>query len=123
MFCPAVTCAGPTLRMCRSALVTMTVTGVSTVLEQFAAAGQVGSPPPLTVAVFVSVVPPAAAVGVTGIVKLTGVFGASGAAIVQVTCWMAAAQPPGNVPIVSVPGMLSTTVAVDVVAALPILVT
>src|SRR6185312_2097758 len=112
-FCPAVACAGPSLTMCRSAAVTTTVTGVPTVLVQFAPAGHVGSPPPLTVAVFVTVVPPAAAVGVTGIVKLTGAFDASGAAIVQVTCWIAAVQPPGSVPIVSVPGMLSTTIDVD----------
>ena len=46
-------------------------TGVVVVLLQFAPPGQVGSPPPLTVAVFDSVLPLAAAVGVTGITKLT----------------------------------------------------
>src|SRR5947199_393791 len=123
MFCPAVACAGPSLTMCRSAAVATTATGVPTVLVQFAAAGQVGSPPPLTVAVFVTVVPPAAAVGVTGIVKLTGALGARPAAIVHVTSWPDALQPPGSAPIASVPGMLSATIVAALVAALPMLVT
>jgi hypothetical protein len=58
---------------------------VVTVLEQFAAPGQVGSPPPLTVAVFVSVLPLAAAVAVTGMTKLTGDPVVKPAAIVHVT--------------------------------------
>src|SRR5579883_3166441 len=98
-------------------------TGVLTVLEQFAAPGQVGSPPPCTVAVLVSVVPLAAAVGVTGITKLTAVPVARPAAIVQVTVWPAAPQPGGSVPSARVPGITSVIVAVAVVAALPMLVT
>ncbi len=55
-----------------------------TVLVQRASAGQVGSPPPLTVAVFVTLVP-AARVGVTGITKLVLPPAARPAATVQVT--------------------------------------
>ncbi|GAA4796999.1 hypothetical protein GCM10023307_23560 [Lysobacter hankyongensis] len=60
-------------------------TGVGpSVSVQRAAAGQVGSPPPLTVAVLVTLVP-AASVGVTGITKLVLPPAARPAAIVQVT--------------------------------------
>jgi hypothetical protein len=99
------------------------LTGVITVLEQLLLAGQDGSPPPETVAVFVSVVPFAAAVGVTGIAKAAELPVASPAAIVHVTAWPLAVQPPGNVPMVSVPGILSVTVAVAVVGAVPVFVT
>jgi hypothetical protein len=98
-------------------------TGVLTVLEQFAVVGQVGSPPPDTDAVFDNDVPLAAAVGVTGITKLTELPVARPAEIVQVTCWPVAVQPAGNVPIVSVPGITSVIVAAAVVAAVPVFVT
>ena len=60
------------------------LSGVVTVLVQRAFAGQVGSPPPLIVAVFVTEAP-AASVGVTGIVKLVLPPAAKPAATVQVT--------------------------------------
>ena len=60
------------------------MTGVVTVLVQRAVAGHVASPPPLTVAVFTAGVA-AAAVGVTGMMKLVLVPAARPAAIVQVT--------------------------------------
>ena len=59
-------------------------TGVVTALVQRAFAGQVGSPPPLIVAVFVTEAP-AASVGVTGIVKLVLPPAARPAGTVQVT--------------------------------------
>ncbi len=55
------------------------------VLEQRPAAGQVLSPPPLTVAVFVTEPPLMAAVGVTGITKLVLPPAARPLATVQVT--------------------------------------
>jgi hypothetical protein len=96
---------------------------VVTVLEQFAAPGHVGSPPPETVAELVNVLPLAAAVGVTGITKLTGEPVARPAAIMHVTDCPDAVQPAGKVPSVKVPGMLSLTDDGAVVAALPIFVT
>ena len=98
-------------------------TGVLVVLSQCAWPGQVGSPPPETFALFVTVEPLAAAVGVTGIVKLTGVPTARPAGMVQLTLCPVAVQPAGSVPSVSVPGTVSLTVAIAVVAALPVLVT
>ena len=74
------------------------LTGVVVVLVQRAAAGHVGSPPPLTVAVFTAGLA-AAAVGVTGIVNALVALTARPAGIVQVTVWPAAVQPAGNVPI------------------------
>ena len=59
-------------------------TGVVTVLVQRALAGHVASPPPDTVAVFTTLAA-AAAVGVTGMMKLVLVPTARPAAIVQVT--------------------------------------
>ena len=97
-------------------------TGVFVVLlGQFEA--QDGSPPPLTFAVFAIVVPFAAAVGVTGIVKVTGVLVARPAAIVHVTTWPAAVQPDGIAPSVSVEAIVSLTVVTAVVAAVPVFVT
>src|SRR5262249_58243761 len=98
-------------------------TGVVIVLEQFVRPGQVGSPPPETVAVLLSVEPLAAAVAVTGTTKLTGALVARPAAIVHVTNWPDAVHPAGKLPSVSVLGILSLTVAAAVVAALPMLVT
>jgi hypothetical protein len=98
-------------------------TGVFTVLVQFEVAGHVGSPPPEMLAVFDSVVPFTAAVGVTGITKFTRLPGASPAAIVQVTAWPIAEHPPGSDPIVRPPGIVSVIVAVAVVAADPVLLT
>ena len=100
------------------------LTGVVVVLEQCVAAGQVGSPPPDTLAVLVRFWPLAAACGVTGMTKLTGEPVARPAAMVQVTTWPVATQAAGRgVPIVSVPGSVSLTVAAAVVAAVPVLVT
>ncbi len=59
-------------------------TGVVTLLVQRAVAGQVGSPPPLTLALFVTLAA-AAVVGVTGITKLVLLPAAKPAATVQVT--------------------------------------
>ena len=59
-------------------------TGVVIVGVQRAVAGQVGSPPPLTLALLVTL-GVAAAVGVTGIVKLVLPLAARPAATVQVT--------------------------------------
>jgi hypothetical protein len=94
-------------------LLTCTVgptTGVITVLLQRAAAGQVGSPPPITLAVLVTL-GRAAAVDVTGITKLTFAAGARPTAIVQVTVWPAAEQLAGMAPVVRLAGTASVTVA------------
>lgn len=56
-----------------------------TELVQWAAAGQVVSPPPLTLAVLVSVVPAAAAVGIAGMAKELTPPAARPAATVQFT--------------------------------------
>ena len=97
-------------------------TGVFVVLlGQFEA--QDGSPPPLTFAVFAIVVPFAAACGVTGITKLTGLPVARPAAIVQVTTWPVLPQPLGIAPSVSVEAIVSVTVVTSVVAAVPVFVT
>jgi len=93
-----------------------------TVLVQRAAAGQVGSPPPLIEAVFV-IDEPAAKVGVTGITKLVLPPAARPAATVQVTVWPAAVQPAGKVPIVKPVGIVSVIVAAAVVAAVPVFCT
>jgi len=98
------------------------LTGVVTVPEQRAAAGQVLSPPPLAVAVFVTE-GVAASVGVTGITKLAVPFTASPAAIVQVTVCTATAQPAGKVPMVRPLGIVSVTVVAAVVAAFPVFCT
>ena len=87
------------------------------------AVAHAGSPPPVTFAVFAIVVPLADACGVTGIVKVTGVFVARPAAIVHVTTWPVAEQPLGGVPTVSVEAIVSLTVVVAVVAADPVFVT
>ena len=94
-------------------------TGVVVVLVQCAAAGQVGSPPPVTVAVFTAG-EAAAAVGVTGITNAVVPLIARPAAIVQVTVWPAAVQPAGSVPMVRPVGIVSVTVAAAVVAAVPV---
>ena len=98
------------------------LTGVVVVLVQRAAAGHVGSPPPLTVAVFTAGLA-AAAVGVTGIVNALVALTARPAGIVQVTVWPAAVQPAGNVPIVRPAGIVSVIVATAVVAAVPVFCT
>ncbi len=75
-------CGGP-----KSSTASMlAATGVTTVLEQRAAPGQVGSPPPETEAVLVKLVPPAFAdAAVTGITKLVLLPAARPAAMVHVT--------------------------------------
>ena len=98
------------------------LTGVVVVLVQCAAAGQVGSPPPVTVAVFTTG-EAAAIVGVTGITKLVVPLTARPAGIVQVTVWPAAVQPAGNVPMVKPVGIVSVIVETAVVAAVPVFCT
>jgi hypothetical protein len=99
------------------------LTGVGpAVLVQCAAAGQVGSPPPVTDAVFVTL-GCAAVVGVTGITKLVLLPAARPDAIVHVTVWPAAVQPAGNVPSVRPVGIVSVIVATAFVAAVPVLLT
>ena len=95
------------------------LTAVVTVLVQCAAAGQVVSPPPVTVAVFVTL-GCAAVVGVTGITKLVLLPAARPDAIVQVTVWPALVQPAGNVPIVRPVGIVSVIVETAFVAAVPV---
>ena len=91
-----------------------------TVPVQRAAAGQPESPPPLTVAVLVTL-GCAAAVGVTGITKLVLLPAAKPAERVHVTVWPEALQPAGSVPIVRPVGMVSVKVAVAVVDEVPVL--
>ena len=99
-------------------------TGVFTVLWQFVVlVGQLASPPPITLAVLLNVVPLAEGCGVTGMTKATGVPVARFVAIVQVTVWPLAVHPLGSVPIVRLPGIVSVMVLVAVVAAVPMLVT
>ena len=103
-------------------------TGTVTLLLQRAggvgaAVAQLGSPPSRTVALFVTDRPLTAAVGVTGIVKLTGDPVARPAAMVHVTTWPVATQPAGTAPRVRPAGTVSLTVAIAVVAAVPVLVT
>jgi len=83
-------------------------------------AGQVGSPPPLTLAVLVTL-GTALIVGVTGITKLTAFPAptAKPAATVQVISCPVALQPAGKVPIVKPVGIVSVMVLVAVVAAVP----
>ena len=95
-------------------------TGVGpAVLVQCAAAGQVGSPPPETVAVLVTL-GCAAAVGVTGNTNDVLLPAARPAAIVQVTVWPALVQPAGSVPMVRPVGIVSVMVLAAVVAAVPV---
>jgi hypothetical protein len=98
------------------------LTGVVVVLVQRAAAGQPGSPPPLTVAVFTAG-EAAAAVAVIGMMKLVVALTARPAGIVQVTVWPAAVQPAGNVPMVRPVGIVSVIVDTAVVAAVPVFCT
>jgi len=97
-------------------------TGVVVVLLQRAAAGHVGSPPPLTLAVFTTGLA-AAIVGVTGITNVVVAFTAKPAATVHVTVWPAAVQPAGKVPMVKPAGIVSVIVAAAVVAAVPVFCT
>jgi hypothetical protein len=92
-----------------------------TVPVQRGAAGQVGSPPPVTLAVLVTL-DPAARVGFTGITKLVLPPSAKPAATVQVTAWPALVQPAGKVPMPKPAGMVSVIVDTAVVAAVPVLV-
>jgi predicted phage tail protein len=89
---------------------------------QWVADGQVLSPPPVTVALLLRLVPLAAGSGVTGITKLTLVPAAMPPATVQVTTWLAAVQAVGKVPIVKVLGIVSLIVAATLVDALPVFV-
>ncbi|MCY1375790.1 hypothetical protein D9M69_632300 [compost metagenome] len=84
------------------------------------AAGQVGLPPPLTVAVLVRPGAVAGAVGVTGITKLALAPFARPAGMVHVTVWPAAVQPAGSAPSVRPAGTSSVTVAAAVVAVVPV---
>ncbi len=87
--------------------------------------GQPGSPPPPTLAVLDTLVP-AAAVGVTLIVKVAVLPGATldrPAATLQVTSWLATVQPAGVPLMVRPAGTVSVTVACAVVAAAPVLLT
>ena len=95
------------------------LTGVVVVLVQCEAAGQLGSPPPVTVAVFTAGLA-AAAVAVTGITNAVVPLTAKPAAIVQVTVWPAAVQPAGNVPMVRPVGIVSVIVDTAGVAAVPV---
>ncbi len=92
------------------------------VSEQRAAAGQVGSPPPLTVAVLLTL-GCAAEVGVTGITNAVDAPTARPAEMEQVTTCPADEQPAGIVPRVRPAGIVSLTVEVAVVAVAPVLVT
>jgi hypothetical protein len=94
-------------------------TGVVVVLVQRDAAGQPGSPPPLTVAVFTAG-DAADAVGVTGMMNAVVALIARPLGTVQVTVWPAAVQPAGSVPMVRPVGIVSVIVAVAVVAAVPV---
>ena len=96
--------------------------GVVVVELQRPAPGHVGSPPPLTLAVFTTGLA-ALAVGVTGITKLVVAFTASPDATVHVTTWPAALQPAGNVPIVKPVGIVSVTVDTAVVTDVPVFCT
>ena len=99
-------------------------TGVVIVLWQLVVlVGQLASPPPITLAVLLKLVPLAAGSGVTGMTKATGVPVARFVGIVHVTVWPLAVQPLGSVPIVRLPGIVSVMVLVAVVAAVPMLVT
>ena len=92
-------------------------------LEQcVVSAGQVGSPPPDTVAVLLTVVPFAAGSGVTGMTKLAFAPIANPAGMEQLTVWPVTVQPAGAVPMARLAGIVSLTVATAVVAALPVLV-
>ena len=91
-----------------------------TLLVQRASAGQVASPPPLAVAVLVTLAA-AAVVGVTGITNEVFAPAARPAATVHVTVWPAAVQPAGKVPMVRPVGMVSVIVDAAVVAAVPVL--
>ena len=98
-------------------------TGVVVVLVHRDAAGHVVSPPPLTVAVLLAVVPAMAACAVTGMTKLALAPTPSPVATVQLTFWPAAVHPAGSVPMLSPVGIGSVTTAAAVVAAVPVLVT
>src|SRR5690606_23803282 len=94
-------------------------------LAQSPTVAQSGSPPPVTLAILVK--PPIAdAAGVTLIVKLAVLPGATfdrPAGTVQVTVWPATVQPGTGSVIVSPAGIVSLTVASAVVAAVPAFVT
>ena len=92
----------------------------SACLLQRASPGQVGSPPPVTLAVFVTLAP-AASVGVTGITNEVLPPAARPAATVHATVWPAALQPAGSVPMVRPVGIVSVIVDTAVVAAVPVL--
>ncbi|KKW69372.1 hypothetical protein AAV94_00070 [Lampropedia cohaerens] len=108
---------GPLLAIVRSGALMTVSTGV---LSQPLV--QSGSPPPLTLAVLLTVVPLTLASGVTLMVKLAVAPAASPAAMSQLTSWPEIVQPAALL-IVSPAGTLSLTVAVAVVAAVPLLVT
>ena len=99
-------------------------TAVVMVDSQLLVVGQVGSPPPIALALLVTL-GKAPAVGVTGMRKLTDAPTATLAEAVQVTCWLCAGavQPAGKVPKVSVAGITSLMVMLPLVATVPLFVT
>ena len=110
----------PTTNVLGLALLRIFSCGASTVLvvvpSQCAAAGQLGSPPPLATAVFATLVPLVLACGVIGIVNTTLPPTRMPAGKVHVTVCPLAVQPPGKVPIVRPVGIVSLIVPAKVVA-------
>jgi hypothetical protein len=103
----------PATKGCKVAVLSLTasMTGVSTVLVQFAPAGQLGSPPPVAVAVLLTLcapvapAPPAAAATLTGTSMTIGpaAFGA-----IEQPAKLLVLEQPDSVPPVAV--MLAATV-------------
>src|SRR5690606_6995089 len=97
-------------------------TAVVLVTLQLSVVGQVGSPPPCTLAELLTL-GDTLAWGVTGTTKLMLDPAARLAALTQFTCWPAAVQPAGKVPRVMLDGTKSVTVMGALVGAVPVLVT
>jgi hypothetical protein len=94
-----------------------------TVLVQWPAAGQLLSPPPLMLALFVMLLLLATPLTVTGMAKLVVEPAGKPLATVQVTVWLLTVQPVGSVPTVRLAGNASVIVATASVGAVPALVT
>ena len=90
-------------------------------VQRAVVAGQVGSPPPVTEALFTTGLV-ALLVGVTGITKLELAPTANPDATVQVTTCNAFEQPAGMTPSVNPVGIVSVIVETAVVAAVPVFV-
>jgi hypothetical protein len=84
-------------------------------------AGQVGSPPPVTLALFVTL-GTALIVGVTGITKFVFAPAASPNSTVHVTSCPRAVQFAGNNPIVNPSGIVSVIIESAVVGTMPVFV-